>query len=323
MNLTEIRDRTRSVARFRHLSYKTEKSYLGWIERYARWCKQHQDGDHGQKLNLFLTYLAKDRNVSASTQSQALNALVFLYRQVMGIDIGDIGKFRTATKPKRLPVVLSQGEVAALLSHVHGTPWLIASLLYGSGLRLAEALSLRLQDVDIGRGVITVRSGKGDKDRTAILPAPLAAALQQQIERVTRLHRVDTANGFGEVYLPHALERKYPNAAKSTGWQYLFPASRIGACPRTGVLRRHHLHESAVSKAIKAATRSTKIYKRIGAHTLRHSFATHLLERGTDIRTIQMLLGHSDVSTTMIYTHVAKNGAAGVASPLETLVKVA
>lgn len=323
MNLKETIDRTRSVARFRRLSYRTEKSYIGWIGRYARWCATHPGGDHGQKLNQYLTHLARDRNVSAATQSQALNALVFLYRQVLGIDLGDIGDFRPATKPKRLPVVLSQAEVSDLLSRIHGAPWLIASLLYGSGLRLAEALALRLQDVDIGRGIITVRSGKGDKDRAAILPAPLIQPLRQQIENVTRLHRRDMAAGFGDVYLPHAIERKYPNAAKATGWQFLFPATRIGACPRTGVLRRHHLHDSAVSKAIKAATRAAKINKRVGAHALRHSFATHLLERGTDIRTIQQLLGHSDVSTTMIYTHVAKNGAAGVASPLEALARTA
>jgi len=215
MKLKEIIDRTRSVARFRHLSIKTEKSYIGWIVRYARWCAHYPAGDHGEKLNLYLTHLARDRNVSASTQSQALNALVFLYRQVMGIEIGEIGKFRPATKPKRLPVVLSQNEVAALLSHMRGDTWLIASLLYGSGLRLAEALSLRLQDVDIDRGIITVRSGKGDKDRTAILPSTLVDSLREQIGNVTRIHRVDLANGFGEVYLPHAIERKYKNAAKS------------------------------------------------------------------------------------------------------------
>lgn len=319
MKLAEIIDRTRSVARFRRLSYKTEKSYVGWVARYARWCREHNDGDHAQRLNGFLTHLARDRNVSAATQSQALNAIVFLYRHVLGIELGDIGEFRPATRPKRLPVVLSQQAVADLLAHVHGTPWLIASLLYGAGLRLAEALSLRLQDVDLERGLITVRSGKGDKDRAAILPAPLAESLRQQIEHVKRQNRRDLAAGFGEVYLPHAIERKYPNAAKAVGWQFLFPSTRIGACRRTGVLRRHHLHESAVAKAIKAATRAAKIDRRVGAHTLRHSFATHLLERGTDIRTIQQLLGHSDISTTMIYTHVTRNGAAGVTSPLAQL----
>jgi integron integrase len=319
MKLSETIERVRNVARFRHLSYKTEKSYVGWIVRYARWCAKHPDGNHAHKLNRYLTHLARDRNVSASTQSQALNALVFLYRKTLDVDLGDIGKFKPASKPKRLPVVLSQDEIVRLFNHMRGDTWLIASLLYGSGLRLAEALSLRLQDVDIDRGIITVRAGKGDKDRSAILPASLAAPLRQQIERVTRQHRIDLADGFGEVYLPHAIERKFPNAAKATGWQFLFPATRIGACPRTGVMRRHHLHDSAVAKAIKAAARAARIDLRVGAHTLRHSFATHLLERGTDIRTIQLLLGHSDVSTTMIYTHVARSGAASIASPLETL----
>ena len=319
MKLNDIIDRVKSVVRFRHLSIKTEKSYLGWIIRYARWCANNPEGDHAHKLNRYLTHLAKDRNVSSSTQSQALNALVFLYRQVLGIDLGDIGQFRPASRRKRLPVVLSHGEVTSLLSHLRGDAWLIASLLYGSGLRLAEALSLRVQDVDLDRGIITVRSGKGDKDRAAILPAPLRESLRHQVDKVIRLHRHDIAQGYGEVYLPHAIERKYPSAARATGWQFLFPASRIGACPRTGVLRRHHLHDSAVGKAIKIAVRASKIHKRVGAHTLRHSFATHLLERGTDVRTIQQLLGHSDVSTTMIYLHVARTGAATIASPLADL----
>lgn len=322
MKLSDIIERTRSVARFRRLAYKSEKSYLGWVVRYARWCRTRPGGSHGEKLNGFLTHLARDRNVSAATQNQALNAIVFLYRHVLGVDIGDIGEFRPASKPKRLPFVLSQEAVARLLAHLHGASWLIASLLYGSGLRLPDALALRLQDVDLDRGLITVRSGKGDKDRAAILPAPLREALTQQIAQVKRLHARDLANGFGEVYLPHVIERKYPSAAKSTGWQFLFPASRIGVCPRTGVLRRHHLHDSAVAKALRAAAREAKIDRRVGAHTLRHSFATHLLERGTDIRTIQQLLGHSDVSTTMIYTHVTRTGAAGVASPLAELPRI-
>ncbi|MCU7842176.1 MAG: integron integrase [Candidatus Thiodiazotropha sp. (ex Troendleina suluensis)] len=312
-------ERARNVARFRHLSYKTEKSYLHWIGRYGRWCAKNSSGDHAIKLRNYLTHLAVDRKVSKSTQQQALNALVFLYRRVLDIDLGDIGQFRPATAPKRLPVVLSQNEVAELFCHMHGVTKLIASLLYGSGLRLNEALSLRVQDVDIQRSMIIIRSGKGDKDRPAILPTPLIEDLRKQLQQAEITHHRDLQSGYGEVYLPNAIERKYPNASKETAWQFLFQSSRIGACPRTGVLRRHHLHDSAVSKAIKKAAIAASIHKRVGAHTLRHSFATHLLERGTDIRTIQQLLGHAHVSTTQIYTHVANNGACGVASPLEVL----
>ena len=323
MKLSEIITTAQNVLRFRHLSYRTEQAYLHWIARYARWCIENPAGDHSEKLRNYLTHLATDRNVSASTQSQALNAIVFLYKWVLKIELGDIGQFRAATRPKRLPTVLSADEVAKLLSHMHGTTWLIASLLYGSGMRLQEALSLRVHDIDLHRNIITIRSGKGDKDRVAILPSSLRDALAQRIDNTRRLHAIDTAHGYGEVYLPHALERKYPNASKQTGWQFLFPATQIGACPRTGVMRRHHLHDSAISKALRAAMQAAGITKQVGAHTLRHSFATHLLERGTDIRTIQQLLGHADVSTTQIYTHVARNGAAGVISPLETMTSIA
>jgi len=320
MKLNEIIDRTRSVARFRHLSYKTEKSYIGWISRYARWCAQNQSGDHGQKLNRYLTHLARDRNVSAATQSQALNALVFLYRQVLGIDLGDIGEFRPARKPKRLPVVLSQQEVAKLLAHMHGDTWLIASLLYGSGLRLAEALSLRLQDVDLDRGIITVRSGKGDKDRNTVLPDSLVNPLRAQIARVREQHDVDMAAGVANVYLPHGLSRKFPHAHRELAWQYVFPSEKLAKDPRGGAIRRHHIDEKRVQRAVKRAAREAGIEKHVTPHTLRHSFATHLLERGTDIRTIQELLGHSDISTTMIYTHVVgRIGGRGVLSPLDRL----
>lgn len=319
MKLSEAIARARHVARFRHLSYKTEKSYVHWIERYGHWCSSHQEGGHADKLRGYLSHLAVDRHVSKSTQQQALNALVFFYKQVLNTEVGDIGQFRPATAPKRLPVVLSRHEVADLLRKMQGTTQLIASLLYGSGLRLNEALSLRIMDVDFDRHIITIKSGKGDKDRAVMLPASLEARLRLQRDIALTTHQHDLTNGFGEVYLPNAIERKFPNAAKEPGWQYLFQSTTIGACPRTGVMRRHHLHETTVSKAIKAATRAAKIAKRVGAHTLRHSFATHLLESGTDIRTIQQLLGHAHVSTTQIYTHVAINGAAGVRSPLEAL----
>lgn len=319
MKINEVLTKARQVARFRHLAYKTEESYLGWIKRYAHWCAQHPQGTPAEKLRAYLTHLAINRRVSKATQQQALNALVFLYKQTLATDIGDIGPFRPATAPKRLPVVLSQTEVQQLLANMRGMPWVIASLLYGAGLRLNEALSIRVQDVDTQRRIITVRSGKGDKDRTVPLPASLIEPINAQLQQCKITHQRDLANGFGEVYLPNAIERKYPQAAKQFGWQYLFQSTTIGACPRTGVLRRHHLHDSAISKAIKTAVKKTGIVKRVGAHTLRHSFATHLLERGTDIRTIQQLLGHANVTTTQIYTHVAIGGAAGTISPLDAL----
>lgn len=319
MNISQVTKKASDIARFRHLSYKTEKSYLHWISRYSAWCRHNPSGSHEEKIQAYLTHLAVDRKISKSTQHQALNAIVFLYRYTLNIDIGNIGKFRPASTAKRLPVVLSKQEVTALLDHMSGTTKLITSLLYGSGLRLNEALSLRIKDVDFDRRIITVRAGKGDKDRTVMLPTAIANQISMQIEQAKLTHQRDLENGFGEVYLPNAIERKYPSAAKSTAWQYIFQSTKIGACQRTGVLRRHHLHETAVSKAIKAAARAANINKRVGAHTLRHSFATHLLERGTDIRTIQELLGHSHVSTTMIYTHVSKLGACGVQSPLEAV----
>lgn len=319
MNLAQTLEAARNAMRFQHKSIKTEKSYIGWIERFARWCTAHPDGSHESKIRGFLTHLARDGKVAATTQNQALNALVYLYRHVLRQDVGDCSGFHPARQPRHLPTVLSRDEVAALLGHLSGIHWMIGALLYGSGLRLSECLSLRVKDIDFGRGIITVRDGKGAKDRAVMLPSSVSEPLRHHIDNVQRIHAQDLARGYGSVYLPYALERKYPRAAYEIGWQFVFPASQIGACPRTGVLRRHHLHESAVSKALKAACRAARIVKRCGAHTLRHSFATHLLESGTDIRTIQVLMGHAHVSTTQIYTHVATKGAAGVTSPLESI----
>lgn len=319
MNLPDTIEAARNVLRFRHMSYRTEQAYVHWIKRFAFWCRDNPDGSHEDKVRAFLTHLARERNVSASTQNQALNAVVFLYKQVLRQDVGDFTGFHPARLPRKLPTVLAVEEVSALLGHMSGMHWMIAALLYGSGLRLAECLSLRVKDIDFSRRIITVRDGKGAKDRTVMLPEPVAEPLRHHIDNVQRIHTSDLAAGLGEVYLPDALERKYPSAAKSFAWQFIFPASKPGPDPRTGVIRRHHIHDSAVSKAIRAATHAAVIRKQVGAHTLRHSFATHLLESGTDIRTIQELLGHADVSTTQIYTHLAKRGAAGTTSPLDRL----
>lgn len=319
MNLTQTLEAARNVMRFRQMSYRTEQSYLHWIKRFGFWCLEHRDGDHQDKARGYLTHLARERNVSAATQKQALNAIVFLYKQVMRIEVGDFSGFSPARMPRHLPVVLSVQEVQRLLAHMTGQHWLIAALLYGAGLRLQEGLSLRVKDIDFGRRIITVRDGKGAKDRAVMLPDTVANALEHHLEDVRRIHQRDLAAGLGEAYMPKALATKYPRAAKEFGWQFAFPASRPGPDPRTGEIRRHHLHDSAMSKAIKAAARAARINKPIGAHTLRHSFATHLLESGTDIRTIQQLLGHADVSTTQIYTHVAQRGAAGTTSPLDRM----
>lgn len=323
MNLSETLVAARNTLRFEHKSYRTEQAYLHWIKRYALWCREHPDGEPEAKIRAFLTHLATERLVSASTQNQALNALVYLYKHVLRDGIGDFSGFAPARMPKRLPVVLSQDEVAALLGHMSGMHWLIASLLYGSGLRLAECLSLRVKDLDFARAIITVRDGKGAKDRAVMLPASLAEPLRHHLEAVLRIHRRDLAAGLGEAYMPGALGRKYPGAAREFGWQFVFPATRPGPDPRTQAIRRHHIHDSAVSKALKSARRAARIAKPVGAHTLRHSFATHLLERGVDIRTIQELMGHAHVSTTQIYTHVALRGAAGTESPLEQLRQAA
>lgn len=320
MKYSTVVNETRNTLRFMQRSYRTEQSYLGWLKRYAKWCEQHPDGDHRLKIESFLTHLACDRGVSASTQNQALNAIVFVYEQVLKIEVGDVSAFARAKKPRRLPVVLSRAEVDKLLPCITGQNYLIVSLLYGAGLRLNEALSLRIKDIDFDRKTIFVHAGKGNKDRNVMLPETVASQLQHHIEDVRRIHNRDLGNGFGDAYMPNGLARKYPNYVKQFGWQFLFPATRIGPCPRTGTLRRHHVHDSAVSKAIRSAVRASNIDKKVGAHVFRHSFATHLLESGSDLRTIQKLLGHKDISTTMIYTHVSTAGAVGTTSPLDVAV---
>jgi integron integrase len=304
--------------RVKHYSLRTEKSYVDWIKRFI-WFhdKRHPREMGAPEVEAFLSHLAVERNVSASTQNQAKSALLFLYKEVLQVELPWLDKVTQAKAPRRLPVVMTRKEVQAVLSRMDGTVWLIASLLYGSGLRIMECLRLRVKDVDFGRREILVREGKGFKDRVTMLPASLAQPLKQHLARVKSLHEEDLAKGYGEVFMPMALDAKYPGAGKSWGWQYVFPSRDLSVDPRSGVVRRHHADEKAVQRAMKKAVTAAGITKLATPHTFRHSFATHLLEGGYDIRTVQELLGHSDVATTMIYTHVLNKGGRGVTSPLD------
>jgi len=311
-------DQVREVIRLRHYSIRTEQAYVQWIRRFIVFHgKKHPRGMGSAEVTAFLSDLAVRRNVSASTQTQALNAILFLYRDVLKVPLPWLTEIEKAKRPQRLPVVFTRQEVKALLARLDGTPWLMASLIYGGGLRLMECLRLRIKDVDFQYGQLVIRDAKGQKDRVTILAHSLIEPLRTHLAKVRQLHENDIAAGFGRVYLPNALEHKYPNANLEWGWQYLFPSSRRSLDPRTGVERRHHAPEDALQRAIKQAIRDAGIVKPGSVHTLRHSFATHLLESGYDIRTVQELLGHADVKTTMIYTHVLNRGGRGVVSPLD------
>jgi integron integrase len=311
-------DMVRHALRARHYSRSTEKAYAAWIRKYIVFHgKRHPSEMGDSEVTQFLTNLATRRRVSASTQNQALAALLFLYRSVLRQDLPWLEGVVRAKVPLRVPVVLSRREVAAILKRLRGTVWLMASLMYGSGLRLMECARLRVKDVDVPRREITVRDGKGQKDRVTVLPAKLAAPLAEHLRRVRMRHEADMRNGAGYVELPFALARKYPNAAREWGWQWVFPATRIYVDPESSRRRRHHLHETVVQRAVKEAVRAAGITKPATCHSLRHAFATHLLERGQDIRTIQELLGHRDLNTTMIYTHALNRGGRGVKSPLD------
>jgi integron integrase len=314
-------DAVRMRVRARHYSLRTEEAYVGWIRRFVVFHGKRHPRDLGEpEINAFLTHLAVKERVAASTQSQALAALLFLYRHVLEIPFPRLESLIRAKRPRRLPVVLTREEVRSVLDRLDGAPKLVATLLYGGGLRLLEALRLRVKDVDFARAQITVRDGKGRKDRVTMLPAAIREPLLDHLGHVRELHRADLAAGFGAVLMPDALDRKYPAAATEWGWQWVFPAASLGQDPRSRELRRHHVHESVIQKAVKQAVRSGGIDKPASCHTLRHSFATHLLESGYDIRTIQDLLGHKDVSTTMIYTHVLnRGGVRGVRSPADVL----
>ncbi len=316
----KLLDRLRDVLRLKQYSRRTEKSYCQWVRRFVVFHHLRHPQEMGAaEVAAFLTYLARDRQVSASTQNQALNAIVFLYKAVLERDLGEFGEIQPAQRPKRLPVVLSREEVRRLLEAVSGTFGLMARLLYGTGLRLMECLQLRVKDVDFGRRSILVRDGKGRKDRIVMLPDSLVEPLQQHLLRGKLLWQQDREEKIPGVYLPDVLAEKYPRAGEEWAWQWMFPARGLSTDPRSGVVRRHHQHEIGVQRAIKEAARLAQINKPATPHTLRHSFATHLLESGTDIRTVQELLGHADVSTTMIYTHVLNRPGVGVRSPLDVL----
>jgi len=314
----KLLDQVRDALRVRHYSIRTEETYLQWIKRYILFHNKTHPRDLGEsEISAYLTHLAVNKNVSASTQNQALSALLFLYQQVLGIKLDWLDDVVRAKRPKRLPVVLSRDEIQRVLKLITGTNGLVARLMYGTGMRLMEVMRLRIKDIDLSYKQILIRSGKGDKDRVTLLPESLIPELQQQIGLVKELHQADLAEGYGRVHLPFALARKYPNADRELAWQYVFPSLKRSIDPRSGRMGRHHLDEKNIQRATRHAARKAGINKLISSHTLRHSFATHLLEQGYDIRTIQELLGHKDVSTTMIYTHVMGRGGKGVKSPLD------
>lgn len=315
-------ERVRTTLRAKHYSRRTEKAYANWVRRFIFFHGvRHPETMGTPEVTSFLSHLAVERNVSASTQNQALSALVFLYREILGRDLEGLDQIVRAKRPARLPVVLAPAEVASVFRFLRGTPRLMAALMYGSGLRLLECCHLRVKDLDFARNEILVRNGKGQKDRVTVLPANLTDTLRRHLERARRQHMLDLSDGAGSVDLPDALDRKYPRAAWEWRWQWAFPATRLRRDHRTRRWRRHHLHESVVQRAFREAVLASGVTKPATCHTLRHSFATHLLERGYDIRTIQELLGHREVATTMIYTHVLNRGGRGVQSPLETLVR--
>jgi len=326
----KLLDQVSEVMRFKHYSLRTERAYRQWIWRFLAF---HRGSDHGgpqkgwrhpremgeAEVRSFLNDLAVNGKVAAATQNQALNALVFLYGEVLQCPLGELGMLERPSRPARLPTVLTQAEVRRLLAAMSGTHQLMARLLYGTGMRLMECVRLRVKDLDLAASHIVVRDGKGFKDRVTVLPEKLGPELQNHLERVRLLHEQDVKAGYGRVYLPQGLSRKYPNAERAWGWQYVFPSAKLSRDPRTGQVRRHHVNEQGLQRAVKEGLRLARIVKPASCHTLRHSFGTHELEAGYDIRTVQELLGHKDVSTTMIYTHVMQKPGLGVKSPLDSL----
>jgi integron integrase len=316
----ELLDQVRDIMRLKHYSLSTEESYVTWIRRYIFYHnKRHPKEMGGVEIAAYLTHLAVDKNVAASTQNQALYALLFLYREVLHQQVDVPTETIRPRKSKHLPTVLTKEEAARVIGIMSGSNQLMAKLLYGGGLRLMECLRLRVKDIDFDQRQIIVRDGKGEKDRITMLPDSLIIPLQEQLQRVKYIHEEDLSKGHGSVYLPYALERKSPKASREWIWQYVFPSDRLSKDPRSGEIRRHHVDESSLQRAVKEAARRSGINKRVSCHTFRHSFATHLLENGYDIRTVQELLGHKDVRTTMIYTHVLNRGGRAVRSPLDDI----
>ena len=316
----KLLDQMREALTSRHYSRHTEESYCSWVKRFIVFHnKRHPLEMAEAEINAFLTHLAINKKVSASTQNQALSALLFLYRHVLHREIGNLGEVIRARKPQRVPVVLTREEVKAVMNYLTGSKRLMASLMYGAGLRVMECLRLRIQDIDFARSEITVRSGKGDKDRVTMLPQSLTNSLQEHLRKVRAIHEKDLREGWGRVTMPDALDRKYPNASAEWRWHWVFPQENRWKNPKTGNEGRHHIDESLIQKAVRDAVAKASLIKRATCHTFRHSFATHLLESGYDIRTVQELLGHSDLKTTMIYTHVLNRGPAGVRSPVDEL----
>jgi len=313
-------EQVRNAIRTKHYSIRTEESYTRWIKRFILFHnKRHPQNMGAKEVNAFLNHLAVKRGVAASTQTQTLCAIVFLYKQIFNRDLGTLDNLIRAKRKKNLPVVFTREEAGQVLTKMAGTHRLMANLLYGSGLRLMECIRLRVKDVDFGYSQVVVRDGKGNKDRVTMLPKTVAHDLKEHLKKVKKQPEEDLVKGYGSVYLPNALARKYRGADKSWGWQYVFPSSKISVDPRSGVKRRHHVNQQYLHRAVKSAVQKSKIYKTASCHTFRHSFATHLIEDGYDIRTIQELLGHKDVSTTMVYTHVLSKGGRGVRSPVDTI----
>ncbi len=315
----KLLDKVHTELRTRHYSYRTEEAYINWIKSFVKFHNlKHPNKMGANEISNYINYLAVKRNVASSTQNQALCAVIFLYKHVLKIDISEFDII-WAKKPKKLPVVFTKEEVKQTINNLNGTAWLVGNILYGSGLRLIECLRLRVQDIDFVSNQIIIRNGKGGKDRVSMLPFLVKDALKAKLEDVKKLHLKDLKKGYGKVYLPYALERKYPNASNEFKWQYVFPSGKLSIDPSDGIMRRHHLEESVIQKAVKEAIKKAGINKTAGCHSLRHSFATHLLESGTDIRSIQELLGHSSIDTTMIYTHVLNQGPFGIKSPADIL----